>query len=745
MSDDSSPVLPRWTTHNSPLKRAVTDRFIQEQKMNGVCMNAVVDSQNQKAVELNKNVFCLGSTWNHAMTSLQRSLTIKQFRLMKIMNGKVLFPFHNDDYGGHWILGILDLGKRVVYMLDSCPHEQHDYMADCQTMIDFFLETLDDPEVIAFYIKGRMNSAKQNDDYNCGIFVLLYIKYLVEGKRIPNSFSQTFLKQKRLEFHRDVTLEFGFPLPKGIRNLGNTCFMNPVFQMLCTSTLWRNLLKTSSTQDKPLTRLLLEFQENMARSGQTHKSPLYPVDLYNQIQSALPVFGDGKTHDCHEFMETLFNYLNLESRELNMMYTGTFLEITNCSGCTDLGYESRESYPDFISLQVEIPDKPKSFMHCLDRYFQEETVNDGHCDACNPAKNDIPMPSKKRKLAILTAPPELIIQLKRFNNRLAKRRDILVPPTMLNIEEYCSDVPPEDHHYRLFGVVVHKTNHYVAYFKVLDPEATNNKRLKWFFFDDDKTPVEVHPNFLNSVEAYLCLYEKVENPIINVSDDSTNEGESDPKDGDSQGNGSNQLKKRKASSQENQPPSKKGRHVPQSRPAGGKVVLDWTEFDLEAKNHNLIITARELWLACSKDISKYKYNKDLKPKIRDIPRMVLKRFTTESIHKEVGECRCKMEKCEKSKFRTEDIIKERRAFFFSNDKDEYLRNKISSLYSEKTNNVTYRLAGRELCQEAFYLLIGSSYYTIGKLTKECTNSGGQISTKVCSFLDLLLISQIDTR
>lgn len=111
------------------------------------------------------------------------------------------------------------------------------------------------------------------------------------------------------------------------------------------------------------------------------------------------------------------------------------------------------------------------------------------------------------------------------------------------------------------------------------------------------------------------------------------------------------------------------------------MVLDWADFDVEAKNYNLIITARELWLA-AKDTSKYKYNKNLKPRIEDIPKMVLKRFTTESI----------------------------------------------------------RLAGRELCQEAFYLLIGSSYYTVGKLAKECTNSGGHILTKVCSPSAFVLIS-----
>ncbi len=704
-------------------------------------MNAFVDLQNQRAVDLNKKVFCLSTIWNQAMNSSQRRLTIKQFRLMKNMNGKVLFPFHNNDYGGHWILGVLDLEKREAFMVDSYVHEEHDYMADCQSMIDFFLETLDEPyEVITFYMKGLLKSVQQVDDYNCGIFVLLFIKYFVEGKRIPKSFSKPFLKQKRMEFHRDVTLEFGFPTPKGIKNLGNTCFMNPVFQMLCTSTLWRYILKTNSTQDKPLTRLLLEFQENMGKGGLTHQSPLNPVDIYQQIQNALPAFGNGKTHDCHEFMEALFNHLAFETEDLDIMYTGTFFETTKCGGCTDLGYEPRESYPDFISLQVEIPDKPKSFIHCLDRYFEEETVKDGHCDDCNPTKNqNIPMPPKKRKHQILTPPSELIIQLKRFNNRLSKKADILVPPTILNIEKYCSDVRPEDHNYKLFGVVVHKKNHYTAYFKTLDPEATNNKRTTWFFFDDAKLPVQVHPDFLNTVEAYICFYEKIE--TINIqSEESTNEDEnrSDPterkKDPQEPTN-----KKRKSTGQEPQHSSKRGRYIPEPRPEGGKVVLDWADFDVEAKNYNLIITARELWLA-AKDTSKYKYNKNLKPRIEDIPKMVLKRFTTESIHKEVGECSCKMERCEKSKFKTEDIIKERRAFFFSKDKDEYLKNKISSLYSERNKNITYRLAGRELCQEAFYLLIGSSYYTVGKLAKECTNSGGHILTKVCSPSAFVLIS-----
>jgi hypothetical protein len=140
----------------------------------------------------------------------------------------------------------------------------------------------------------------------------------------------------------------------------------------------------------------------------------------------------------------------------------------------------------------------------------------------------------------------------------------------------------------------------------------------------------------------------------------------------------------------------------------------------------------------------YKYNKDIKISIKDLPAMMIKKLSTKSIHKAVGDCRCKMPRCEKSELTTEAILGIRKEYWLRKNfekrgpsRNSYLKAKVESLWNEKEEKVEYRLAGRNMCQHGFISVIGCSKKKVQDMVKLCMNNNGTVVDKVIWESDFL--------
>ncbi len=109
-----------------------------------------------------------------------------------------------------------------------------------------------------------------------------------------------------LKFSKEI------PMPKGLKNLGNTCFFNSVMQNLANSRLLRlHLCSLEGTfSGKRLTNAFLEFLVNMhTKSGQPSYSP---SRLFQEVCNKAPRFKGFQQQDSHELLHYLLDGVNDE-------------------------------------------------------------------------------------------------------------------------------------------------------------------------------------------------------------------------------------------------------------------------------------------------------------------------------------------------------------------------------------------------------------------------------------------------
>ena len=263
------------------------------------------------------------------------------------------------------------------------------------------------------------------------------------------------------------------PLPRGLVNLGNTCFINAVVQSLLAT---QTLLATSNNQ---LSHILTQTISDLRKRVQ---HPLYPVKLVNAIRKTLRQFSPNSFEDAHEFLHSLVNYLSCKSFDISLKYT------ISCASCQ----QSSNSNETLFGLQVAVPDSrnPINVADSVQGLVRDENIDDWRCPSCSSLGVGL-------RSSLITALPEvLIVQIKRFtwrNNNLVKLNNgILCPLSNLSITANAK--------YNLVASVNHhgsvSSGHYSAY-------ITANG--KWFCCDDRKTFVLGSDEVINP-SSYLLVF-----------------------------------------------------------------------------------------------------------------------------------------------------------------------------------------------------------------------------------------------
>ena len=284
----------------------------------------------------------------------------------------------------------------------------------------------------------------------------------------------------------------------GLRNLGNSCFMNAVLQCLrvVDKRNWEQVKKKvreTTVRSSTVWEEYLRAQDGM----RTGRKPFFsPVELLKSISRSYPSFNMAVQQDAHELVMMMLESMGSESGTWGGTgwesdSKGQLRSSVSCLRCQHMS----SSYDDFhiLSLEVPVGRQRLSVLDCLNEFCKEEcmTLAD-HGWVCGVCGGTV----ATKRLSVSKEPLLLVLHLKRFfnvNNRLQKRSD----PVIIT-----RHIEPMTAKYKLCGLVHHhgqtlSNGHYTAEVEI-DGE--------WMVCDDLSVSKTTRTRDRMSREAYLLFY-----------------------------------------------------------------------------------------------------------------------------------------------------------------------------------------------------------------------------------------------
>ena len=339
---------------------------------------------------------------------------------------------------------------------------------------------------------------------------------------------------------------------KGLRNLGNTCYLNASLQVLFSlpdflQDLGKIYSEIKAKSEDATVESLIPICSTMLVIGQKlglisdlpgiESSALSSADpsiLKKEIDKKLPDFKGYQQQDAQEFATRFIDILHEElvhaTKETGIeeqnLPTSQFNLVTKknrkCDSCEST-YSCQETF-NCLALEVhghDISDDEWSVSQGFAKYFSTEKIENFQCEECNNST------SCTMCTTIVSRPKALLLQLKRFaydNDQMQKRSEKVALTKDISLEKFV-DVQPVDETqqveenkssfmYSLTGVVFHKgrtpfSGHYTA--DALR-KSTNSQEKEWVNFNDlatAKSSFEHVNNEISQTNNYLVIYNRV--------------------------------------------------------------------------------------------------------------------------------------------------------------------------------------------------------------------------------------------
>lgn len=336
----------------------------------------------------------------------------------------------------------------------------------------------------------------------------------------------------------------------GLKNLGNTCFINSALQcLLHMPPLVDYFLHKLHFHDLNIKNPLgskgmvtLAFARLVKRYWKKSDiDQITPKELYDVISEYAPRFGQGTQEDCHEF---LVSFLDVLHEDLNRVKQKAPFEDAECLDdgkleecakeswknyltrnqsvivdllqgqskstlkCLKCGAQSHKFEP-FMYLSLPIPDEDAgkvSLLDCLKEYSKEEKLQEEELWSCPKCKTLV---EATKKLDIWKLPNILIVHLKRFKyNRKTKGKITTLvdfPIVDLDLSSIATGTQHDRPIYDLFAVSNHNGSlnrgHYYTF-------AKNREDNAWYAFNDSDV-MTLEPKQVVSPTGYLLFFCKV--------------------------------------------------------------------------------------------------------------------------------------------------------------------------------------------------------------------------------------------
>ncbi|TYH74240.1 hypothetical protein ES332_D05G386000v1 [Gossypium tomentosum] len=281
--------------------------------------------------------------------------------------------------------------------------------------------------------------------------------------------------------------------PLGLRNLGNSCYLNSVLQCL--------------TYTPPLANFCLRSQHSSSCDASASKKPRdcpfcileawitrsltldLTLDAPSKIQSCIKIFAEhfrfGRQEDAHEFLRYVIDACHNTCLRLKKLrrqgsegggeavngntvvkeiFGGALQSQVKCLGC---GAESNK-VDEIMDISLDILNSG-SLKEAMHKFFQPEVLDGNNKYKCGNCKKLV---AARKQLSIRQAPNILVIQLKRFEGILGAKIDRLITfEEVLVLSSFMSKASQDPQPvYNLFGTIVHsgyspESGHYYAYIK----------------------------------------------------------------------------------------------------------------------------------------------------------------------------------------------------------------------------------------------------------------------------------------
>jgi ubiquitin C-terminal hydrolase len=289
---------------------------------------------------------------------------------------------------------------------------------------------------------------------------------------------------------------FDFSIPsstqyRGLKNLGNTCYINSVVQQLFHFTPFSSKILKAKFKD-PILKSIQKLFFFLLKSDRSYINPEFLLDACSSFPIKLK-----QQQDANDFLHL---FLGQFPSEWTKCFFGDLINFIKGSGYT----YSDQQIENFLVISLEIK-QSKNLINSLHHFIQTEELTGNNQYFAESLKTKI---DAKRNSKIQVAPQCLIFQLRRFDFDRQKLCKIKINNNFDFPDHFDLSIcmlNQESIQYKLRGVIFHRGSADSGHYSSLVLIKGN-----WIFFDDDETSILDSYSIPQTqfYQAYLLFYEQ---------------------------------------------------------------------------------------------------------------------------------------------------------------------------------------------------------------------------------------------